>query len=55
MPSFGQTWVLASIGGVVEMGILSTLRRLLMESTDTPSISTQKWNKCMVVYFELGM
>jgi hypothetical protein len=23
MPSFGQTWVLASIGAVVEMGILS--------------------------------
>jgi hypothetical protein len=25
------TWVLASIGAVVEMGILSTLKRLLME------------------------
>jgi hypothetical protein len=34
MPSIGQTWVLASsIGVVVEMGILSTLKRLLMEST----------------------
>jgi hypothetical protein len=33
MPSIGQTWVLASIGTVVEMGILSTLKRLLMEST----------------------
>jgi hypothetical protein len=33
MPSIGQTWVLASIGAVVEMGILSTLKRLLMEST----------------------
>jgi hypothetical protein len=32
MPSIGQTWVLASIGAVVEMGILSTLNRLLMES-----------------------
>jgi hypothetical protein len=32
MPSIGQTWVLASIGAVVEMGILSTLKRLLMES-----------------------
>jgi hypothetical protein len=33
MPSIGQTWVLASIGAVVKMGILSTLKRLLMEST----------------------
>jgi hypothetical protein len=32
VPSIGQTWVLASIGAVVEMGILSTLKRLLMES-----------------------
>jgi hypothetical protein len=32
MPSIGQTWVLATIGAVVEMGILSTLKRLLMES-----------------------
>jgi hypothetical protein len=32
MPSIGQTWVLASIGAVVEMGILSTLKRLFMES-----------------------
>jgi hypothetical protein len=32
MPSIGQTWVLASIGAVIEMGILSTLKRLLMES-----------------------
>jgi hypothetical protein len=31
MPSIGQTWVV-SIGAVVEMGILSTLKRLLMES-----------------------
>jgi hypothetical protein len=32
MPSIGQTWVLASIGAVFEMGVLSTLKRLLMES-----------------------
>jgi hypothetical protein len=32
MPYIGQTWVLASIGAVVEMGVLSTLKRLLMES-----------------------
>jgi hypothetical protein len=33
MPSIGQTWVLASIGAVVEMGVLIiTLKRLLMES-----------------------
>jgi hypothetical protein len=32
MPFIGQTWVLASIGAVVEMGVLSTLKRLLMES-----------------------
>jgi hypothetical protein len=35
MPSIGQTWVLASIGDVVEMGILSALKRLLMESNFT--------------------
>jgi hypothetical protein len=34
MPSIGQTWVLASIGAVVEMGVLSTLKRLRMESTE---------------------
>jgi hypothetical protein len=28
-PSIGQTWVFASIGAVVEMGVLSTLKRLL--------------------------
>jgi hypothetical protein len=33
MPSIGQTWVLASIGAVVEMGVLSYLKRLLMETT----------------------
>jgi hypothetical protein len=33
MPYIGQTWVLASIGAVVEMGVVSTLKRLLMEST----------------------
>jgi hypothetical protein len=32
MPSIGQTWDIESIGAVVEMGILSTLKRLLMES-----------------------
>jgi hypothetical protein len=32
MSSIGQTWVLASIGAVVEIGILSTLKQLLMES-----------------------
>jgi hypothetical protein len=39
IPSIGQTWVLASIGSigaVVEMGILSTLKQLLMESIRTP-------------------
>jgi hypothetical protein len=30
--SYDRTWVLTSIGAVVEMGILSTLKRLLMES-----------------------
>jgi hypothetical protein len=39
LPGYGtiaiadQTWVLASIGAVVEMGMLSTLKRLLMESS----------------------
>jgi hypothetical protein len=32
MPYIGQTRVLATIGAVVEMGILNTLKRLLMES-----------------------
>jgi hypothetical protein len=32
MPSIGQTWVLASIGAVVEIGVLSTLKQLHMES-----------------------
>jgi hypothetical protein len=39
MPSIGQTWVLASIGAVIEMGILSTLKRLLMEFTVTRSFT----------------
>jgi hypothetical protein len=39
MPSIGQTWVLASIGAVVEMGILSTLKQLLMESTVKHALS----------------
>jgi hypothetical protein len=37
VPSIGQTWVLASIGAVVERGILSTLKRLLMESKQCDS------------------
>jgi hypothetical protein len=32
VPSIGQTWVLASIGTVVEMGVLSTFKRLHIES-----------------------
>jgi hypothetical protein len=40
MPSIGQTWVLASIGAVVEMGVLSTLKRLLMESNESQAICT---------------
>jgi hypothetical protein len=40
MPSIGQTWVLASIGAVVEMGIFSTLKRLLMES---------KWDQAFIL------
>jgi hypothetical protein len=44
MPSIGQTWVLASIGTVVEMGVLSTLKLLLMESrfSDAGGILSQK-------------
>jgi hypothetical protein len=38
MPSIGQTWVLASIGAVVEMGILSTLKRLLMGCACMPKL-----------------
>jgi hypothetical protein len=34
MPSIGQTWVLASIGAVVEMGILSTLKRFTGRTLD---------------------
>jgi hypothetical protein len=32
MPSIGQTWVLASIRAVEEIGVLSTLKRLPKES-----------------------
>jgi hypothetical protein len=35
MPSIGQTWVLAYIGAVVEIGVLSTLKRLPMVSKYT--------------------
>jgi hypothetical protein len=60
MPSIGQTWILASIGAVVEMGILSTLKRLLMESTGNGTwppfchfchflVST--WNLCSKTVF----
>jgi hypothetical protein len=35
MPSIGQAWVLATIGAVVEIGVLSTLKRLPMESRST--------------------
>jgi hypothetical protein len=38
MPSIGQTWVLASIGAVVEMGILSSLKQLPMESSSGADI-----------------
>jgi hypothetical protein len=31
MPSIGQSWILASFGAVVEMGVLSKLKRLLMD------------------------
>jgi hypothetical protein len=34
MPSIGQTCILASIGAVVEIGVLSTLKQLLMESAE---------------------
>jgi hypothetical protein len=49
MPSIGQTWVLASIGAVVEMGVLTrTLKRLLMESTATPAWSMNLFLKCQI-------
>jgi hypothetical protein len=42
MPSIGQTWVLAYIGAVVEMGVLShTLKRLLMESMHVVRVQTK--------------
>jgi hypothetical protein len=50
MPSIGQTWVLASIGAVVEMGILSTLKRLLMACMEarvnmaSSKVALQIWN-----------
>jgi hypothetical protein len=45
MPSIGQTWVLVSIGAVVWMGILSTLKRLLMESNSRHVICFSLHNK----------
>jgi hypothetical protein len=47
MPSIGQTWVLASIGAVVEMGILSTLKQLLMESCHSNLIAVVYFEPCM--------
>jgi hypothetical protein len=43
MPSIGQTWVLASIGTVVEMGVLSTLKQLFMESNGARAIKFVKY------------
>jgi hypothetical protein len=45
LPSIGQTWVLVSIGAVVEMGILSTLKRLLMESNGGPALGLSTLHK----------
>jgi hypothetical protein len=42
MPSIAQTWVLASIGAVVEKGVLSTLKRLLMESNSRAAVRDQR-------------
>jgi hypothetical protein len=46
MPSIGQTWVLASIGAVVEMGVLSTLKRVLLEFTSkcAPQELSNEWS-----------
>jgi hypothetical protein len=38
MPSIGQTWVLASIGAVVEMGVLSTLKNGRIEYIETTAV-----------------
>jgi hypothetical protein len=42
MRSIGQTWVLTSIGGVVEMGVVSTLERL-RESSRQPAYNNLCW------------
>jgi hypothetical protein len=42
MPSIGQTWVLSSIGAVVEMGVLSTLKRLSMVSKKTSACKSSQ-------------
>jgi hypothetical protein len=47
MPSIGQTRVLVSIGAVVEMGVLSTLKQLLMEynlTGNAPIINVAEYN-----------
>jgi hypothetical protein len=45
MPSIGHTQVLASIGAVVEMGVLSTLKQLLMESMQSlESHAEEEWS-----------
>jgi hypothetical protein len=54
MPSIGQTWVLASIGAVVEMGVLTrTLKRLLMESIKHHAMDNffHKQNFPQIFYF----
>jgi hypothetical protein len=43
MPSIGQTWVLASIGAVVEMGVLSTLKLGLISNCPGPFWLDNPW------------
>jgi hypothetical protein len=52
MPSIGQTWVLASIGAVVEMGVLSTLKRLLMESRSPGASKGNTYDTIYLKYSE---
>jgi hypothetical protein len=46
MPSIGQTWVLASIGAVVEMGVLIST----IETTDTRRVLRARETTARGVY-----
>jgi hypothetical protein len=54
MPSIDQTWALASIGAVIEMGdLIRTLKRLLMESSTERIPSIRRWSQSFSLFISL--